>query len=570
MSTPAVAAPASPVTSAAVRALPVPRPALVAHLTSLGAAAAGLLYLTRHVWFFADDWEFLARRRVTAVGIWTPHNEHWSTFPLLVYRALYHAAGLRTYVPYTAVLVGLHLVLAHLLWRWMRRCGADDRTATALAAMFLVLGGAWECLVFPFAMNFTGALVLGLAALLAADHDGAPDRRDVLAVALAVVALTWSGVAITMLAVIGITVLLRRGPRDAALVVALPALVYVVWFGAVGRTSASTTPATATQLLQLPVFVWTGLTHDVEVITGLSGAGPVLVLGVLVLLVRDRGRFRDRGAAAVAAAIGAVLFMIIAAVGRVALGVDAAGVSRYVYVVGALLLLPCGALLTRMGRTSVAASVVVLALIGAATLQGAGQLVTAARARVAVLTPAEHQILAAVRLVQSGAPLIAGPYARPEPVYSFDIDLAALRLLVSEDAFGAVFDQPPSSTLAAALQLQVVAATRPVAEVAGGPAARVVGVAGEGAGPGCVRLHGSGPVTLRLRFAAPAAVSVTPSAGGSLEVALATAAAPSLLSAPRSFPLTAGLATWLSVAAAGADPVLTLPAGDDLVCGVTE
>lgn len=569
MSAPAVVAPAPPVTSVTARALPLPRPALAAHVASLGVAAAGLMYLTRHVWFFADDWEFLARRRVSPVGIWVPHNEHWSTIPLLVYRALYAAVGLRTYVPYLAVLVGLHLVATHLLWRWMRRCGADDRTATALAAMFLLIGAAWECLVYPFAMNFSGAVVFGLAALLAADHDGRPGRRDLLAVALAILALAWSGVAITMVAVVGIAVLLRRGIRDAALVVAPPALVYAVWFVAVGHTQASTTPATATQLLQAPAFVWTGLTHDVEAITGLAGAGPVLLIGLLVVLLRHPDRVRGRRAAAAAAALGAVVFMIVAAVGRVALGIDAAGVSRYVYVVGALLLIPCGAVLTRLGRSSVAASVVVLALIGGATLQGAGQLVTATRARVAALTPPEHQILAAARLVQTGAPLLAGPSARPEPVYSFDMDLAALRLLVAEDAFGDVPEQPALSRLAAALQLQVVAGARPAAGVADGPAPRVVGVAGATAGPGCIRLTGSGPVTLRLRFGAPAAVSLTPGAGGSLEVTLATAAAPSVLSAPRSFPLSAGRATWLSVAAADADPVLTLPAGDDLVCGVT-
>jgi len=40
------------------------------------------------------------------------------------------------------------------------------------------------------------------------------------------------------------------------------------------------------------------------------------------------------------------------------------------------------------------------------------------------------------------------------------------------------------------------------------------------------------------------------------------------VSVPRAFALTAGRAAVLSVAAADAAPVLSLPAGDDLLCGV--
>ncbi len=567
MSAPAVAAPSPPVTAAAVRALVAPPLATLTHVASLGAAFAALMVLTRNIWFFADDWEFLARRRGTPVGIWAPHNEHWSTMPLLVYRGLYDLVGLRSYLPSMAVLLGLHVVLAHLLWRLMRRCGADDWIATALAAMFLLLGAGWECLVFPFAMNFTGALLFGLVAVLLVDHDGRLGARDLLAWVVGSVALAWSGVALTMVAVMGITVLLRRGVRDAALAVSVPTLVFAAWFLAVGHGSASTTPPTASQLLGVPTFVWTGFTHAVEGVTGLPGAGPVLLLGLLVLLLRHpRGR-RHRSAA-VAAGLGAVVFMTLTGVGRIALGMGAADPSRYVYVLCALLLPVTGMVLTRLGRSSAAAFAVVLVAIGAATVQGAGQLVAAARDRVALLSPAEHQILAAVRLVESGAPLIAGPYARPEPLYSFDMNLGVMRRLVSEGAFGTVSEQPPLSRLGAALQLQVVAGPGPVSTVRDGPAPVLTGApAGQG-GSGCVQLHAPGPLRVRLRFSAPAAVSLTPSAAGDLGVALATGADPDLLSPVRTFPLPAGRATVLSVAAADAAPVLTLPAGDDLVCGV--
>jgi hypothetical protein len=75
-------------------------------------------------------------------------------------------------------------------------------------------------------------------------------------------------------------------------------------------------------------------------------------------------------------------------------------------------------------------------------------------------------------------------------------------------------------------------------------------------------------VFVRLLFAGPGWVSVTPSAGGDLTVAMATSADPSLVSAPRTFPLTAGRTAVLSVSAADAAPVVSLPAGDDVVCGL--
>ena len=524
------------------------------------------MYLTRNVWFFADDWEFLARRRHgTTVGIWVPHNEHWSTMPILVYRALYDMVGLRSYRPYMAVLVVLHLLVAHLLWRWMRRSGAGAWTATALVAMFLMLGAGAECLVFPFAMNFTGALVFGFVALLLVDHGGRFGARDLLAWPVAVVALMWSGVAVSLVAVMSIAVLLRRGARDAVLTASVPALAYVTWFMAVGRSNANTTPATRVQLLGIPTFVWNGLTHAAEGITGLSGAGPVLVVGLLVLLLRRGHPVRRRAAVAYATALGAVVFLSVTGYGRIALGTDASA-SRYVYVVCALLLVGSAMVLAALGRSSRAVAGVVLVVAGAGTLQGAGQLVNATRQRVALLSPAEHQILAAARMVETGQPIIAGPEALPEPTYSFDMPLGAMRQLVDEGAFGTVPEQPPESRLAAALQLQVVVGAAPAVT---GPAPRLSSTpAGSHGGTGCIHLRGASPVILRLIFAAPASVEITPSAGGDLTVALATNADPSLVSAPRAFALTAGRAAVLSVAAADAAPVLSLPAGDDLLCGV--
>src|SRR5437588_1109893 len=99
----------------------------------LVAAIALVLFLAfgHREWFFVDEWDFLLHRDAGDIGdLLRPHNEHWSTLPILVYRALWRMFGVRTYVPYQAVLILLHLTAAFLLRTVMRRAGVGPWTAT--------------------------------------------------------------------------------------------------------------------------------------------------------------------------------------------------------------------------------------------------------------------------------------------------------------------------------------------------------------------------------------------------------------------------------------------------------
>ncbi len=64
-----------------------------------------LLYFGRERWFRYDEWSFLASREVNLHDLFTAHSVHWVTLPILVYRALWAAFGLHSYVPYQAVSV---------------------------------------------------------------------------------------------------------------------------------------------------------------------------------------------------------------------------------------------------------------------------------------------------------------------------------------------------------------------------------------------------------------------------------------------------------------------------------
>src|ERR1035441_4834947 len=139
-------APPRPSNPVAERLMALSEPA---HYLSLVAGLAVLLYLTRHTWFFNDEFAFFARMQPGhSLGLLVPYQEQWSTVP-------------------------------HLLWRWMRRVGTDPWVATALAAVFLVVGGGAEELSIWFQVTFEMSVALGLIGALLVDHDGQGKARDV-------------------------------------------------------------------------------------------------------------------------------------------------------------------------------------------------------------------------------------------------------------------------------------------------------------------------------------------------------------------------------------------------------
>src|SRR5262245_23625838 len=56
-------------------------------LLALAAALPLLLWWGRDQWFFLDEWEFLVNRRAGDISsLFEPHNGHWVTVPLILYR----------------------------------------------------------------------------------------------------------------------------------------------------------------------------------------------------------------------------------------------------------------------------------------------------------------------------------------------------------------------------------------------------------------------------------------------------------------------------------------------------
>jgi hypothetical protein len=311
------------------------------HLATLVLAAVVLVWVNRDQWFSADEWIVITTRGLGSnpqtLSLLAPHFEHWTTLPILVFKALYGLTAMRSYWPYTAVLIAVQLGVTHMLWRVLLRVGVHAPFATAVAAIFAVMAVGFENVSTAWQMTIIAPLGLGFGALLLLPERGVGfGRRDVAVWVLLVLGLMCSGTGVTMTAIIGIAALLRRGWKLALADVSVPALVYATWYVTWGTTGQHSVSSTGDAIRGLPDFVWHGVTRSVGEFFRVDVIGPVVVLALAAWLVWRARRFRDEPWPIVlATSIGAVLGSAFTGLRRV--GADGS-TSRYAYVVVALLL----------------------------------------------------------------------------------------------------------------------------------------------------------------------------------------------------------------------------------------
>ncbi len=478
------------------------------HWATLVVAFFFLLRVDRHQWFDVDEWAMLVHRQVvgdaTHLGLWSPHNEHWSTVITLLYRSLFTVFGVRTYLPYLVMLVLAHLALVHLLWRLCLRVGVQPLLATLAVAPFAVLGSGWENLTLPFQTSLILSLVCGVGALLVVPSSGPFRRDDAWGAALLVLGLMSSGVGVTMVVVVTLVALLQRGAKVALLTALGPGFVYLVWYALQGRKAvgtAGTEPFTSA-IHDVPAYIWHGLREAADGVTGLDEAGAV-VLGLLVVwALRSQATRGARAVPALAAALGSMVFLGLTAIRRSGLGIDLAASPRYIYVVAALLL-PLAALavqhlLARVGDARVALVVMAVATAWLVLVQSS-TLIQNADGNGLRKQEQKHRVMAAAELLEDGEEYVS---AVPVPVYMPDLDVTTLRRLARDgDLPGNVRVTPEDRLTARAyLQLAVGDDTSPA-----GLAAQLLDTtevaSSPGRAPGCLLLDplGASPA-LRLRI----------------------------------------------------------------------
>jgi hypothetical protein len=561
-------APVSPAHANRFTALATP-----AHYLSLAVAFALLLYFARVTWFKGDEFGFFARMQPgQSVNLLTPYYEQWSTVPLMITQVLYTWVGLHSILPYNLWMLLAHVTLAHILWRWMRRIGADPWVATALTAVFLVVRGgildATEEFWYWQQVTFTMSLIFGFLAVLVIDHDGPSDRRDFAFWLLAILSLMSSDVGVFMVMLGGLVALLRRGPVAALRVVCIPTLVFLAWLVLIADGAPSATPTPRQDLPLLLQYVWTGISQALIGATGWGDAGIVLFAVLVVWMYRERHLAGGPQALAFAAVAVAPVFFFGTGVARIAIGTVEAASARFGYVCIALLLPASALALSRISlRSPRLGRGLVLAATGAWTLNGiAGLGILVQSFTPFMSTTMRATTLGAAQLVATEAPLAVGETdALP---YGPSVEL--LRSMLKSGAFPTELPVSRADRLDAAVYFQVSLTPTALVEAAVPPAVlpayRTV-VRDDGGG--CISPTSiTGQPQVGLSFGSPASVELVSGASGSSTFQLAWVSSPTALTPVQSLPIPQG-DIYLNVTAAGTIALLTLPAGTYRLCGVT-
>lgn len=419
------------------------------HVSSLVVGALFLFYVNRDQWFFGDEWDFLTDRVVTLGdrGVLEPHNEHWSTTPILIYGLLFRLVALGSYTPYVAVLIVAHLAVVHLVWRVMRRGGVEPWISTVACAAFIPYGPGADNLLWAFQIGFVGSVALGLGAILVADRSGAFGRQEALAGALSVLGLTFSAIAVPLAAATAVLSWMRRGFRAFLLAGSLPAAAYVLWALTAGGSSVPGGLAT-TDIAGYFRFLWRSLvaTLSLGTSTPLTGALPLALTAVAVGLRRRRGR--SFPLAPFAAALGWMFLLLILALGRASFGSEIADATRYMYIGGALLLPLLVLGISDFGGRGILGGLLVAALVGAWGVHNGKLLIERAEHQSERERLIREQIAAAGTLFRSSTVL----GLHPDPVKTPDLLLAELDVLLPDILRGV--EPSAEAVLRAALALQ--------------------------------------------------------------------------------------------------------------------
>ncbi len=363
-------------------------------MLTLAAAGAVLLYEATKQWFYYDEWDFLAYRGVRLTGTGTlfdPHNEHWTTIPILIWRGLFDLVGIRHYWLYALPMIVAHLAVVTLLWRLMLRHHVDPWVATLLVAAFAVLGVGSENLARAFQITFVGSVAFGLLAIDAVERD---KRR--LPALWGVCALMCSNIGVPMVVGCVLVAIVRRRFSAAVVAGAIPALAFVIWYVSIGHigTYASTDIASLS-FNGLVSYVWTGLTTSMG---GFLDSSPHL--GAVIVSVLAGAAVARRNVPAALALTTVVLYVFVG-FGRLQYGVGQATASRYSYIAVALCLPLMGQLVTLLVRHRDLRPIVVSGLV---VLIGANAVVldTSANAVAGSATTWSNQIRAAAYLIHAG------------------------------------------------------------------------------------------------------------------------------------------------------------------------
>jgi hypothetical protein len=379
--------------------------------------------MDRKLWFFGDEWDFLTRRGLSypptsSRSIWFPHNEHWSTLPVLLWRGLYSIFHLSSYWPYLVPLLLAQLAVMHLAWRMCRRNGVDPWIATAAVALLGLLGAGAEDLASAFQVTFVASVLFGYVAFDLLDRPAlgprVTRRRDALASGALLASLMCSTIGDAMVVGAALLLFARRPRRRALGILGLPAISYIIWFGFVGRlgVNSSADHLSVAKVTALPQYVWFGLSSALGQTFNLEAAGAALLVGLAAWVIWHLHSLWRHNPALLGLFGAAIVFYVVAGLGRDTTAGATTVVSRYVYVGIAILLPVMAKALSSVSGWPVARWAVV-ALLGVTVLGNIGQAQTWVTNQVALESSLKTELVATAHLLAAGVPDVSGPGASP-------------------------------------------------------------------------------------------------------------------------------------------------------------
>lgn len=407
-------------------------PALFAGLAALAVVLA--LDAGRGTLFFFDEWQWLAGRRPwTPHALLTPHNEHLSLVPVLVYKLLFATAGIERYWAYRVVLLVLYVLCA-----WLVLCVARRRVgewpAVLAAGVVLFLGRSSDNLIWPFQITYLLSIAFGLAALLALE-----DRRDAAASVLLALSIASSGLGLPIASGFAVGLLAARELRARWWVVGAPLALWAVWYAGYGRGPVRYSP------LEAPRWALEALAAGFGALTGqgLDWGRPLLVAAAIGVALWLRGRRPGPRLLGVLAA-GAAFWLL---TGLARAWIQGPETPRYLYVTVLVVVLAA----VEIARTLPPPSPRALA-VGGAGLAAMGALSLAS-----LETAGRNQRANALGLrSQLGALALARDYADPGYVPAFGI-VSAGDYAATFAAFGASPAMTPAELVAAPANLRTLA-----------------------------------------------------------------------------------------------------------------
>jgi hypothetical protein len=300
-----------------------------------------LYHETRGTTIWLDEWSWALQRRGGGLAsLLDPHNEHLVLIPVAIYKLLFATAGLGNYAPYRVIVTLAHLACGVLVFAYARtRVGAV--LALCAAGSLLLFGPGWENILWPFQMAMLISLAAGLGALMVLDRRSR--RGDIAACVLLAISIASSGIGVAFLIGIALELALGRRRWDCAWIVAVPLVLYIVWWIGYQHSSFH-----RHDILVAPSFLVTGLATTLSALFGLGGAtgfdglgtletwGPALLIAALALIVWRVARLRTLRPRAVCLAVILLSFWLLTAFSRAFLTQPYA--SRYLYI-GAFLTL---------------------------------------------------------------------------------------------------------------------------------------------------------------------------------------------------------------------------------------